>query len=190
MVLVAVLHVIAYWATSFPIRVPRDSKPSYLEWVFISPPPAAEPIRPNPPDITARAHLRTWSPKSPAAPPTSPEASPTDHAPHKPPTDWTSELEWAAKSAAEGDGSDQQRDFGVPRSAPTLKAPTFDWDPVHTHRVEIGPEGGVIVHLSDKCVMVFMPFPFASCGIGKKEANGHLLDHMKDAPSVAEAPAP
>ena len=51
------------------------------------------------------------------------------------------------------------------------------------------PEGGVVIHLSDKCVMVFTPFPFPFCGFGKKEANGPLLDPMKDGP-VAEGPAP
>lgn len=110
--------------------------------------------------------------------------SSTDHPPGKPATDWNSELELVAKNAAEG-SSEQGRNFGFPRRAPAPKTPTFDWDPVHTHRVEIGAEGGVIVHLSDKCVMVFMPLPFVACGIGKKEANGHLLDHMQDAPVPA-----
>jgi hypothetical protein len=60
---------------------------------------------------------------------------------------------------------------------------------VHTQRVEIAPEGGMIIHLSDKCVLVFTPLPFALCGVGKKEANAHLLDHMNDG-QAAEAPAP
>ena len=190
MLLVAVLHVIAYWATFASINTPLDRKPAALEWVFISPPPAPEPTRANPADLTVHSRVSTPTPKSVAAPLTTPDAVSADHAPDKPATDWNSELELVAKSTAGGDASEQPRNFGFPRRAPTPKTPTFDWDPVHTHRVEIAPEGGLIVHLSDKCVMVFMPFPFALCGVGKKEANGHLLDHMQDAPAAAEAPAP
>jgi hypothetical protein len=188
MLLVAILHVIAYWATSSSINIPIDRKPTALEWVFISPPRVTEPIRINPPDVTERSRAIAPAPKPLTTPLNSPDDSSTDHATDKPSTDWNSELELVAKSAAGGDGSAQHHDFGFPRRTPSTKTPTFDWDPVHTHPVEIGAEGGLIVHLSDKCVMVFMPFPFALCGIGKKEANGHLLDHMRDAPAVAEAP--
>jgi hypothetical protein len=188
MLLIAMLHVIAYWATSSAINIPINRKPSALEWVLISPPRVTEPIRTNPSEVTVRSRASASAPKPLATPLNSPDDSSTDHAPDKAATDWNSELELVAKSAAGGDGSAQHRDFGFPRRAPSTKTPTFDWDRVHTHRVEIGPEGGVIVHLSDKCVMVFMPFPFPVCGIGKKEANGHLLDHMRDAPAVTEAP--
>jgi hypothetical protein len=112
------------------------------------------------------------------------------HAPEKPATDWNSELELEAKSAADASGSEQPRHFGFPHRAPTIKPTPFEWDSVHTHQVDIAREGGMIIHLSDNCVMVFMPFPFAACGIGKKKANGHLLDHMQDAPVLAEAPMP
>ena len=190
MLLVAILHVIAYWATSSSINAPFSRRPAALEWVFLPPSRAAQPIRTNPADVTARSRVTRPAPTSLASPLTSPDASSTDHARDKPATDWNSELELVAKSAAGGDASEQRRDFGFPRHAPTTKTPTFDWDPAHTHRVEIAPEGGMIVHLSDKCVMVFIPFPFVGCGIGKKEANGHLLDHMKDAPALAETPAP
>jgi hypothetical protein len=196
MLLVAILHVMAYWATSSSINLPLDRKPTALEWVFIASPRTVVPTRSNAADATERPRVTAPPPKLLAAPLTSPDAvsmadSSTDHPPGKPAADWNSELELVAKSAAEANASEQGRAFGFPpRHAPTAKAPTFDWDRVHTHRVEIGAEGGMIVHLSDKCVMVFMPFPFAACGIGKKEANGHLLDHMQDAPGVAEASAP
>jgi hypothetical protein len=190
MLLVAILHVIAYLVTSSSINLPVDRKPTALEWVFFSPSRVTEPIRTNPPDVTVRSRATALAPKPLTPPLSSPDDSSTHHATDKPATDWNSELELAAKSAAGGDASAQRRDFGFPRRAPSPKTPTFDWDPVHTHRVEIGPEGGMIVHLSDKCVMVFMPFPFPICGIGKKEANGHLLDHLRDASAVAEAPAP
>jgi hypothetical protein len=189
MLLIALLHVLAYWATSSTINVPIAHKATAFEWVFISPPRAAEPIRSTTGDVGMRSATPPLAPTPLTTPFASPDDSPHDLPTGQSATDWNSELERAAKSTASGDESAQRRDFGFPHRAPSTKTPTFDWDRVHTHRVEIGPEGGVIIHLSDNCVMVFMPLPFALCGIGKKEANGHLLDHMNDSP-VADAPTP
>lgn len=188
MLLIALLHILVYWATSSSRNVPDTQRATALEWVFISPPRAVEPVRSNIGDVGVRSPTAP-APKPPTTPLASPEDPPHDHPPAQPATDWNSELELVAKSIASGDASAKRRDFGFPHRAPSAKTPTFDWDPVHTQRVEIVPEGGVIIRLSDKCVMVLMPLPFAFCGIGKKEANGHLLDHMNDGP-VAEAPAP
>jgi len=188
LLLIALLHVLAYWATSSTINIPIAHKATGFEWVFISPPRAVEPIRANLGDVGVRSTTELL-PKSPTVPLVTRGDSPQDHTPSQPATDWNSELEREAKNIASGGESQQRRDFGFPHHAPSTKTPTFDWDRVHTHRVEIMPEGGVVIHLSDKCVMVFMPLPFALCGIGKKEANGHLLDHMHDGPT-AEAPAP
>lgn len=189
MFLVALLHVLAYWATSSTVNFPSARQATDFDWVFISPPRMEEPIRSKGGDVGVRPGRSALVPMPPTTPLASPDGSPHDHPPGQSATDWSSELELEAKSVASGDESAQRRDFGFPHRAPAVKTPTFDWDQVHTHRVEIAPEGGVIIHLSDKCVMVFMPFPFALCGIGKKEANGHLLDHMNDGP-IAEAPAP
>jgi len=188
MLLIALLHVLAYWATSSTINVPVAHKATAFEWVYIAP-PRAEPIRSNSGDVGVRSATTAPAPTPLTIPLASPDDSPHGHPPGPPATDWNSELALEAKGTAGGDESAPRRNFGFPQRAPSTKTPTFDWDRVHTHRVEIAPAGGVIVHLSDKCVMVFMPFPFALCGIGKKEANGHLLDHMNVSP-VADAPTP
>lgn len=189
MFLIALLHVLAYWATSSTINVPIVRKATTFEWVFISPPRALERVRSKPSDVGVRSATTALVPTPQTTLIASPDDSSHDHPPGQAATDWNSELELVAKSTASADEAAQRRDFGFPRRAPSTKTPTFDWDRVHTHRLEIVPEGGVIIHLSDKCVMVLMPLPFAFCGIGKKEANGHLLDHMNDGP-VADAPAP
>jgi hypothetical protein len=99
-----------------------------------------------------------------------------------PPVDWAGELSRAAKEAVSEGLVPKPRDFGFPHSSsvPTNKTPQFGWDYVATHRIEAIPEGGLLLHLNDNCVLVLFPLPFAGCGIGKKKANGDLFEHMRD----------
>lgn len=113
-----------------------------------------------------------------------PRAAPEEHENNAihPPTDWASELSRAARDAASDESTQKPRDFGFPHpsSAPTAKAPEFGWDYAATHRVESIPGGGLLLHVNDNCVVVLVPLPFFACGIGKKEANGDLFEHMHD----------
>jgi len=99
-----------------------------------------------------------------------------------PPTDWAGELSRAAKDAVSEKLAQQPRDFGFPHSpsASAGKTPQFGWDYVATHRIEAIPEGGLLLHLNDNCVLILFPLPFAGCGIGKKKVNGDLFEHMHD----------
>jgi hypothetical protein len=98
-----------------------------------------------------------------------------------PPTDWASELSRAARDAASEGSTQKPRDFAFPHPSSTpTKAPEFGWDYVATHRVESIPEGGLLLHLNENCVLVLFPLPFVGCGIGRKEANGNLFEHMQD----------
>jgi hypothetical protein len=105
-----------------------------------------------------------------------------------PPTDWSGELSRVAKDAVSESAAQKPRDFGFPHSplAPTGKTPQFGWDYVATHRIEAIPEGGLLLHLNDNCVLILFPLPFAGCGIGKKKANGDLFEHMHDPPSSGD----
>ena len=98
------------------------------------------------------------------------------------PTDWAGELSRVAKDAVSETLLKRPQDFGFPDSslAPTSKTPQFGWDYVATHRIEAIPEGGLLLHLNDNCVLIWFPLPFAGCGIGKKKANGDLFEHMQD----------
>jgi len=94
--------------------------------------------------------------------------------------DWAGEIETqAARSAASQAPS--FKDFSFPHAPEpaSAHATEFAWDRVHTHRVESLPGGGILVHLDDNCVLVFIPLPIAVCGIGKKPANGDLFKDMK-----------
>jgi len=95
--------------------------------------------------------------------------------------DWAAEIETQAARTAVSQAP-AFKDFGFPRTAQAWSAqtPEFAWDHAHSHRVETLPEGGIVINLSDQCVLVFMPFPFAFCGVGTKPANGELFKDLKD----------
>jgi hypothetical protein len=102
--------------------------------------------------------------------------------PIRPSIDWAAELDRMAREAAMADTSRKHVDFGFPHasSAPTSSLPEFGWSYAPTHRVEAIPSGGLLVNLSDSCVLVFAPLPFFACAPGKKSANGDLFMHMRD----------
>jgi hypothetical protein len=174
------LHVAIVWlllATSHVVS--RQIESRGLEIVFIARPPIL--LESN---FTNRA-LENATPRrrDAANPLPMPDAVPKgdeDNAIHPPP-DWASELSRAARDAASDKLTQKPRDFGFPHqpSAPT-KASQFGWDYVATHRVESIPEGGLLLHLNENCVLVLFPLPFVGCGIGRKQANGDLFEHMQD----------
>jgi len=111
------------------------------------------------------------------------ESSPAESTPAEtsPPVDWAGEMgREAARTAASQ--APAYKDFGFPRLAesPSTQGPEFGWNHAHTHRVEQLPGGGVVLNLSDRCVLVFAPFPFPFCGVGTKPANGDLFKDLKD----------
>lgn len=99
-----------------------------------------------------------------------------------PPVDWASELTRTVRDAAPEESVQKSREFGFPHraAAPAGNPPQFGWDYAAIHRIEAIPEGGLLVHLNDNCVLVLFPLPLAGCAIGTSKANGHLFDHMHD----------
>jgi hypothetical protein len=99
-----------------------------------------------------------------------------------PPTDWATEMSRVVNDAVSKTSAQKPRDFGFPHSpsAPASKTPQFEWDYVATHRIGAIPEGGLLLHLNDNCVLILFPRPFAGCGIGTRKANGDLFEHMQD----------
>jgi hypothetical protein len=99
-----------------------------------------------------------------------------------PPTDWATEMSRVVNDAVSEKLAQKPRDFGFPhsRSAPDSKTPQFGWDYAATHRIEAIPEGGLLLHLNDNCVLILFPLPFAGCGIGKRKVDGDLFEHMHD----------
>ncbi len=117
----------------------------------------------------------TSQPRAPAA------TDEPDHATTAP-IDWAAELDRAARQAVPDSQSPSARGFGHPhRGTPPPTPPEFGWDVAHTNRVESIPGGGLLMHLSDRCIVVLAPLPFAFCSPTKPPANGGLFDHLHDA---------
>lgn len=122
------------------------------------------------------------SPTAPAgstAPP-SPTAQAGQSAPGiQAPVDWYAELERTGRAAA--NSAPAARSFGFPVQPPAPpKHADFGWSHARTHRVESVPGGGLLINLSDRCILVLNPFPFPICGIGNIAAKGDLFRNLQD----------
>ena len=107
-----------------------------------------------------------------------PQPSEPDNAIHPSP-DWTAELQLAAKNSVTKELNEKRHeaDFSHAFPAQPKRSREFAWNYAATHRVETLPQGGILVHLGDSCVLVFMPLPIVGCGIGKPAADGDLFNH-------------
>jgi len=125
-----------------------------------------------------------------------PMQPPAADGPHAP-IDWNNEAELAIKQQAElamatppraldkhGAGADFNGGLGPDRG----KKSEFGWDLTHTQRIEPVDGGGILIRLSDHCVLLVFPLPFVGCGIGKIPPRGDLFDHMHDEPQVLGNP--
>lgn len=110
-----------------------------------------------------------------------PRSTEEDNAIHPAP-DWAEELELAAKHAVANQLAQKRHELDFAHAYPTTptKPPQFAWDYAATHRIEAMPEGGMLVHLGDRCVLVLFPLPLVGCGIGTPRANDDLFEHMHD----------
>jgi hypothetical protein len=183
-VLVVGLHTSIVWTLWTTSRVPSTQTTSErLEFVFIA--PTAEPAASMPRDPLGRVTGRVLSQRrnaanTPARVPDLPGANAESTAIH-PPIDWAAELSRAAQDAATGKPTPNTREFGFPHPSATPDKPAqFAWNYAATHRVESLPQGGLLIHLNDNCVLLLFPFPFVACAIGKIKANGNLFEHMRD----------
>ena len=127
----------------------------------------------------------------PAPAPPSPADNPSA------PVDWNAEAERAIKQYAElamatppraldkhGAGADFNGGLGPDRNQKS----EFGWDRKHTQRMEPIEGGGILLHLSDHCVLLVFPLPFVGCGIGKIPVRGDLFEHMHDEPPAGGNP--
>jgi hypothetical protein len=165
------------------IKIPMLQRASAFEYVFIAPPGSAPPDHPHPALPASPSAIERGKPGREAADSLSLLAPPDETRDDSPNVDWNAELERAGKDHSLREPDPARRDFGFPHhSAPApAKPPEFGWDYAATHRVESLPEGGLLINLNDRCVLLLAPLPFAFCGIGTKKANGELFEHMQDA---------
>jgi hypothetical protein len=64
--------------------------------------------------------------------------------------------------------------------------PQFGWARWHTERVHTLEQGGILIHLSERCVVVVSVIAMPMCRFGKIEARGDLFDHMNDPPTPGD----
>jgi len=113
------------------------------------------------------------------------------------PIDWNAAAELAIKQYSElamatppramdkhGAGADFNGGLGPDRE----KKAEFGWDRTHTQRIEPIEGGGMLIRLSDHCVLVVFPLPFVGCGIGKIPVRGDLFEHMHNEPQAGGNP--
>jgi hypothetical protein len=172
------LHVMVVWMLWAASQgLTRRTERQGLEITFIARPPADNLAGRRIESATPRRRATANPlPMLPAAP--REEESNAIH----PPIDWAGELSRAAQDASSQESAQKPRDFGFPHppSAHADEHPQFGWDYAATHRVEAIPSGGLIVHLTDNCVLVLLPLPLGACAIGKRKANGDLFKHMNE----------
>jgi hypothetical protein len=136
-----------------------------------------DPTAPAPKTKLTRDHTA----RSPAPSSVVPRSNEEDNAIHPTP-DWTEELQQAAKNAVANQLAQKRHELDFAHAFPVRPTPPpqIAWDYAATHRVEAIPGGGMLVHLSDNCVLILFPFPFVGCGIGKRPVNGGLFEHLRD----------
>jgi len=96
--------------------------------------------------------------------------------------DWAKELKLAAKNTLDKELAQKKHesDFSHVYPKTPTKPPQFAWNYAATHRVEALPQGGMLIHLGDNCVLALLPLPIVACAIGKQPANGDLFNmHQK-----------
>jgi hypothetical protein len=176
------LHLAMLWLVLSSARLSVSTKSRSFEVVWIAPsrrPVAAAETASTRKEKTPAARKR--SDTSQALPPQAPTAADEDNAIHARP-DWSEELKRAARDAVDNKLDQKRHDYDFAHAFPLApqNPPGIAWDYAATHRVESIPGGGMLIHLSDNCVLVLFPLPLVGCGIGKPPANGDLFEHMHD----------
>jgi hypothetical protein len=181
--LVLGVHLILVWLLVSSAQLSLKIKSGSLQLVWIARPalsetaPAGETTTPK----SRKTLPHTRVDRTPAVSYIAPQSTDEDHAIHPAP-DWTEELHLAARDAIAKELAQKRHDLDFAHAFPMQPKtpPQFAWDYAATHRIEAIPEGGLLVHLNDNCVLIIFPLPFIGCGIGKHPANGDLFEHRHD----------
>jgi hypothetical protein len=177
------IHVVVVWLLVSSPQLLVKTKSGSLQLVWI-PQPAL--LKTAPENGTTTERERNPTPRrrngrTPASPSIAPESNQEDNAIHSAP-DWAEELKLAAKNALTNELAQKRHEMDFAHAYPTTptKPPQFAWNYAATHRVEALPQGGLLIHINDNCVLLIFPLPFVGCGIGKLPANGDLFEHMRE----------
>jgi len=147
------------------------------------------PVRSKP--ASAEVSRDATGPAAPAAPPVSPGTSVT---PHSLAIDWASEARIASSRAVDAADAAARRARqigGTPADAEVIRRKQvpksdFGWNEASTKRVEGLEGGGMVLRLSERCAIVFLPVPLPGCALGEIKARGDLFEHLDDPPRLGE----
>lgn len=179
-VLAAHLAVVWLLLSSPVFSVKTKSGSLQLVWI---PPPVLLSAPPEGGTSTGRARNpapRRRNDRIFAAPSVAPPTNEENNAIHPAP-DWAEELRLAAKNAVAQELAQKRHEMDFAHAYPTTPIkPQFAWNYAATHRIEALPQGGMLIHLGDNCVLLLLPLPLVGCGIGKHPVNGDLFEHLHD----------
>ena len=181
---VVLLHV-AIFVLLMSARVPRlDSHTDDTSMTLIVIPPVAAPRAVVPERVTP---VPARSRENVVIPPAIPAETPLPIE-ERAPIDWAREAARAASHQVDAVELERRRARGFTPEAqsrepeiPVLPAPEFGWSRT-AQRVEALAEGGVLIHVSERCVIVVSVMVVPACGIGEIPVNGDLFEHMNDPP--------
>ena len=189
--LVLAVHALAVLALLVPHRHEVMTADAVVTTILFFVPPAE-------PEANARNHPSPRLPRTRRVEP-SPVADQTPHTiPDEPPP--PSPIDWRTEGAKAATNILQENDQAARRRAAlephggiqlgesTRPPPGIAWDIAHTRRIEPLAEGGTLIRLNDRCVIVF-PFMLPFCKVGKIEPRGDLFKHMNELPDDLTRPS-
>lgn len=174
------VHLAVVWLLMSSHQFLMKTRSESLQLVWILRPPTSEIAEPRKmPQSAAKTPPQRRGADTSASPTVIPGTNEENNAIHPTP-DWNAELKQAAKNALANELAKKKHDTDFAHVFPTQpqKPEQFAWDYAATHRVESLPQGGLLINLSDNCVLLLFPLPLVGCGIGKRPANSDLFKHM------------
>jgi hypothetical protein len=174
-------HLAVLWLLMSSHQFSMKTRSRSLQLVLILPPILkTAPERRTTTERPNNGGARHRNARLPALPSIAAPSNDENNAIHPTP-DWNAELKLAAQNVLANELARKKHDadFAHVFPAQPKKPEQFAWDYAATHRVQALQQGGLLINLSDNCVLLIFPLPLVACGIGKQSANGDLFKPLQ-----------